>query len=333
MRSKSTFLHVSSSDRDFARHDVNHPHGNGEFLISLNTGAFPYVTHVAPSIVTVPNIFTNVNRYRNRFLSFHTTSESSESQDWSMNDLSVPVGRYSSTEFNNKFNSMLNGVWAMNSDTDTQYKTSIVGGGGVKAGSWIAPLEFFEMLGFTSDHPDMCPVDQLVHNTKRFHPGYPDSARQTILNLFARHTQQSDYFTNPNAKTRIYHLMITKSTAAPPTAIGDTVTNFGGEQIIHVKASELGRASTLEGRDGNTENVLATIPVNVPFGELLTFQSSDLHLSMIQIKGQGASEHTMSMDPVNINLISIVDHYHRPLFIPMNHHIHILMKLIHTNEL
>jgi hypothetical protein len=350
------YLHGSSvyDIRTSKSKEDQEKYGNAKFQLTVNTHSFPTTAAVVPDVITMPNLFANVNRYRNEVMlaigqSRSPTSLYSFAKTPFMKYI-FPVGNYSENQFVNAtthiqdstFHPLLRMYFGYNystqridfalnrsyfalfqPDPNTEYA--------FMDPVLIAPLEWWEMVGFD------------VRSTPGMHP-YENSAFQRSV-AAAPFTNDwvfswdHDTYGVPldfsDADSQPYYLLdfrehITQTTTDVSQYYNDYSTvritaplrpNFKGEKMVYMSASELG---STKGRmmtsGGTTTNNIVCIPLqDTYYGNQITVNNQDMDLALF---------HTSDRSH-NTNLFEIKDVKQRTLYLPPNQHVHFNFKLIH----
>lgn len=106
--------------------------------------------------------------------------------------------------------------------------------------------------------------------------------------------------------------------------LGDFVSNLGGPTEVLVLMSEIANGNMVMASDGKTVNCLACVPIGESVhGSVVSYQPQDIWMHDIDFK-----------IPVHINVINIklCDSQMRPLTLPPNHHVKILLKVYHIDS-
>jgi len=281
------FVHISSLYR------VDKPdskYGNGQFKVTAATGTFPTVDRIIPDVITIPNLFPNINQYRNSYEIIDQLSES----EFPQYGKSVPIGEWTINQYVNLLNAENPSWFTMQiSNEQDVTKVRVTNNGTGSFPFWVVgTLEWFNLIGFTAAHPNLelfsaqsSPTRSTTTKTQ-FQPGIP---------LYILRVPQGD------------------------PLVSDSQTNMGGESVLFVTMDHMGKNAGMEADSGNPTNAVACVPVPGEQGGRIVLDNQNGTLPAINFR-----------KPMNINsnIISIRDAAGRVLYIPPTHHVHLNMKAV-----
>ena len=187
---------------------------------------------------------------------------------------------------------------------------------------YTTPSEAFELINLSynkgqnppgqdrpSDNPDFVSIYKRVKET------YPGDMTDELY--YAKLGRK-----NPQGTTNLH---------------ADQLPNFGGEQNVIVKASNLGHKSSITAAPGaSSHDVLAIVPIgNQPYGTTINYEVQDAALHVILNPlgfGKDGGLSSSDSDIINENTFEVCDMKNRTLYIPSNHHVHINCKLLHKRH-
>lgn len=358
-REFTRFFQISSLYKTPQSEKDQDTYGNGRFRNVLpHGGSFGAFTHVIPVRVSVPQLFFNVNRYRNSAIRWYM-EEGSESviepfvragasdpaedgRDPYHYILTWPENNYTAEEFAQYFDA---NIYRQHFSYDQGARQFAVRTTRFHSGTFylLAPIDFWNQVGFAenqlekylrSDSSDsrstlfQSDAFKIINDTV--------NARATDLPSHINNTFRGDLI------DELYYLKIpnpAQTTPAPIVTVpGNHLPNFGGDQNILIKASNLAHKAFLSARAGaSSHDVLAVVPIrNQPFGSTLELEVPNAPLyTILNALGFGKAANDLSSsdsDIINENTITICDMKNRILYIPPNHHVHITVKLMHKRH-
>lgn len=363
-------------------------YGNAKFRNVLpHGGSYGAFTHVIPVSLSVPNLFPNVNQYRNKMIRFYKTDpivgpggnvvqppgiHTIRSIDYD----AINEPELAAAEGRRAFNYVI--TWPEDNFTAeqfVQYQTQYdelyptkpsrnhlsyvaeAGSNSVKKFSvktsstddhqyygdlfLLATIDFWHQLGFTDNQlvkylqTDSSDSRAVRSASEAFHLVKDDST-----SILTTHMLQHVSNTFPgDLITELYYVKITNPDRLDNVYVkANNIPNFGGDQNVLVKASNIAHKSFISAREGaSSHNVLAVVPLsNKPYGTTLELQIPNAPLyTILNALGFSKSGNELSSsdsDIINENTVEVTDMKNRPLYIPSNHHVHITVKLMHKRH-
>lgn len=231
---------------------------NSRYSVNLdNTIHADKTVALIPSQVSVPNIFPNVNKYRNSW---------SETTTGSTFTHSLPLGQYNITTLLSAMNSAA--TWLHFDVTSSGFVTvSIdIAYSGFDV-TLTAGNDFLELLGFQDQSP----------------------------------------------------LVVGDGS----TVTASTLPNLGGEKVVFVVSDRMAVSNCVNGGDGKLYDTLCCVSMhNTDFGQTAVFRATDGEVDGIKFNFDN------DMTAVEIEL---VDSKFRPLVLPNNYHVRMILKIVHSD--
>lgn len=347
------YLHGSSvyDIRESKSKEDQEKYGNAKFQLTVNTHSFPTTAAVVPDVITMPHLFTNVNRYRNEVMLAVDLSKSSSSQTTPFMKYIVPVDNYYENSFCTAMSNLqyisFNDLLRMSFSYDYTADRMTINLGIVyyqlfdpNPNVWfadkdpilIAPSEWFDMVGFdVKQTPGMYPYKNST--LEKSVVDYPFA--NDYLYSYDHDTYGVPFDFNDIDRAPYYFLNIREHLTQKTSDVSlyyynnNTVRitaphrpNFKGEKMLYLSASELGCAKgRIMTQGGTTTNNIVCIPLqDTGFKQQITVNNQDMDLALF---------HTSDRSH-NTNLFQIKDVKQRTLYLPPNHHVHFNFKLIHS---